>query len=207
MILGSPYYRLVAKNGEPISALQRSQEQQRMERAIAQRRAESPRERARRLARYRKDRERDHLLMSQLTKAFDFLIEGQQKMASHDVYVLKAIPRRDYHPVNLETEVLTGMGGELWIDTQTFQWVKVEAHVVHPVSIEGFLARVQPDTFFELENASVDGSIWLPSHFSMRSRAKILWAFKRNTQEDEIYSDYRLRPTALRAPDGAPVRK
>jgi len=30
------------------------------------------------------------------------------------------------------------MEGKLWIDEKTFQWVKVEATVIRPVSIEGF---------------------------------------------------------------------
>ncbi len=82
--------------------------------------------------------------------------------------------------------------GRLWIDAKTYQWVKVEAHVVHPVSIAGFLARVEPATFFELEEAPVGDGIWLPSHLAMRSRARILYAFRHNTQADETYFNYRL---------------
>ena len=192
MILGSPYYRPVASNGRSLTALKSAEEQQRLESTTARRQAESPQETARRIAQYRKDREGDHLLMSQLTDAFDFVFLRQQKLGPHRVYVLKATPRPDYRPPNLETEVLTGMEGTLWIDTKTFQWVKVEAHVVHPVSIAGFLARVEPGTFFQLEEAPVGGEIWLPSHFVMRSRAKILFAFRHNTQADETYFDYRL---------------
>ena len=56
-----------------------------------------------------------------------------------------------YEPPNNEAKVLTGMEGMLWIDKTTFQWVKVEATVIQPVSIAGFLAQVQPGTCFELE--------------------------------------------------------
>lgn len=51
--------------------------------------------------------------------------------------------------------MLRGMEGELWIDEATFQWVKVQARVIRPVSIEGFLARVEPGTRFELEKMPV----------------------------------------------------
>jgi hypothetical protein len=87
--------------------------------------------------------------------------------------------------------VLKGMRGELWIDVKTFQWVKVEAHVVKPVSIAGFLARVEPGTRFELENMPVDDGVWLPRHFAMQSHAKILMLFNKKSQENETYSDYR----------------
>ena len=78
--------------------------------------------------------------MEQLTKALDFKLVGEQKLGPYEVYVLKATPRPGYEPPNIESKVLTGMEGKLWIDEKTFQWVKVEATVVRPVSIEGFLA-------------------------------------------------------------------
>jgi hypothetical protein len=90
----------------------------------------------------------------------------------------------------MEAQVLTGMRGQLWIDQKTFQWVKVVAEVVHPVSIGGFLARVEPGTRFELEEAPVGDGIWLPSHFSEKSDAKVLHVFNHASQDDETYFDY-----------------
>jgi hypothetical protein len=82
------------------------------------------------------------------------------------------------------------MEGKLWIDKQTYQWVRVEAEVVHPVSIAGFLAQVQPGTRFELDKMPVAEGLWLPKHFSMKAQAKILFLFSHNTQDDETYFDY-----------------
>jgi hypothetical protein len=63
--------------------------------------------------------------------------------------------------------------------------------VIHPVSIEGFLAEVEPGTRFELENLPVgDGSTWQASHFSMRSNAKVFHVFARESSEDDTYTDY-----------------
>jgi hypothetical protein len=93
--------------------------------------------------------------MQQLTEAFDFTLAGEERMGNHRVYVLDATPRAGYKPPNTETEVLTGMRGKLWIDKKTYQWVKVEAEVIHPVSIAGFLAKVEPGNRFELEKIPV----------------------------------------------------
>src|SRR6185312_15629260 len=76
----------------------------------------------------------------------------KQPFASREAYVLRATPRRGYVPPTLEARALTGMQGTLWIDTETFQWMKVTADVTHPVSIEGVLAQVEPGTSFTLEN-------------------------------------------------------
>lgn len=191
MILGSPYSRLVAVNGKPLSPQGEQIEKQKLDQAIARRKAESPDGRARRIAKYQRDRERDHLLIEQMAKAFDFKLQGEQKIAGYDAYVLEATPRPDYRPLTLETQVLKGMVGRLWIDKSAFQWVKVEAKVIHPVAIEGFLAWVEPGTRFELENVPVAPGIWLTKHFSMRSRSKILFLLPHRMQQDETYFGYR----------------
>ena len=107
------------------------------------------------------------------------------------VYVLAASPRPGYNPPTRDTRVLPGMRGKLWVDAQTYQWVKVEAEVIHPVWIEGFLARVDPGTRFALEYAPVSDDIWLPSHYEMQSHAKVLLLFSHHDQADQTYSDYR----------------
>jgi hypothetical protein len=64
-------------------------------------------------------------------------------------------------PSRTESQVLPGMQGRLWIDKKTFQWVKVTARVISPVSIEGILAKVERGTYFELENMPVAEGVWL----------------------------------------------
>jgi hypothetical protein len=194
MIEGSPYYRLTEVNDKPLSKEEQAKEEQKLQQAMAQRRSESPQQRAARIAQFEKDRKRDHLLMEQLTKAFNFTLEGEEKFGPYEVYVLQATPRAGYVPPNRETRVLTGMNGKLWIDKQTYQWVKVEAQVVHPVSIEGFLARVEPGTRFELEKTPVTDGIWLPKHFAMKAHAKILLMVNHNTQEEDTYWGYQKQP-------------
>jgi hypothetical protein len=191
MIEGTPYYRLIALNGKPLSRQQEAQEQQKLQQVTAQRRAETPQQRQQRIEKFEKERRRDNAMMDQITKAFNFTFMGVHKVHGVGVYVLKATPRPGYKPPSMETQVLTGMHGELWIDQKAFHWVKVTAQVIHPVSIEGFLAQVQPGTRFELDNQPVgDGTIWQPSHFSMRANAKVLYMFERQSQEDDTYTDY-----------------
>ena len=196
MLLGTPYSRRVMVNGRPLAPGQAQEQQQKYERTLAARQAESPRERESRIATWQKDRDRDHLMMSQLTTAFRFRILRQQALDGRQVWVVKATPRPDYQPPNMEAEALKGMAGTLWIDTATCQWVKVEARVIRPVSIAGFLAEVEPGTYFELEKEPVSQGIWLTRHFEMRSTAKVLGFFHRRSAADETYSDYRLSANA-----------
>jgi hypothetical protein len=191
MIEGTPYYRLIAANGQPLSPAQDAQQAKKEQQVIAHRRAESPAERQKRIDTFVKERRRDNTLVAQLTKAFNFTMVGLRQTGGHNVYVLTAMPRPGYKPPTMETQVLTGMHGELWIDETTFHWVKVTAQVIHPVSMEGFLAEVEPGTQFELDNQPVgDGSVWQAAHFSMKSNARVLHFFPRESSEEETYTDY-----------------
>jgi len=196
MILGSPYELVIAVNGASLSPQQQADEQAKLDAVMAERKAETEEQRAERIAHYQRGRKREHLFLDQLAKAFDFTLAGEEKLDGYEVYVLKATPRADYQPPNMEAEVLKGMEGKLWIDESTFQWVKVEARVMHPVAIGGFLARVEPGTQFELEKMPVEEGVWLPKHFSMKSRAKILFLFSQRKVKDESYFDYRKADTA-----------
>src|ERR1700741_5241941 len=160
MLFGSPYQRLIAVNGHPINSSKKAEEQEKFEEAVKERRNETPEQRSARIAKFEAERKRDHTMMEQLTTAFDFRLLGNQKLKGHTVYVLGAKPRKDYYPPNRDSQVLTGMEGKLWIDRDSYQWVRVEAHVMHPVRIEGFLAEVEPGTEFELEKMPVSADVW-----------------------------------------------
>ena len=190
MLFGSPYQRLVAVNGRPVGSSKKAEEQKKFEEAVKERRSETPEKRSARIAKFEADRKRDHTMLEQLTKAFDFRLLGNQNLKGHRVYVLEAKPRKDYHPPNRDSQVLPGMEGKLWIDRDSFQWVRVEAHVMHPVRIEGIVAEVEPGTQFELEKTPVSGDVWLSQHYAMRSNARVLFLVPHRTQEDVTYSNY-----------------
>jgi hypothetical protein len=95
MILGSPYEYLVAVDGNPLLPERQAVEQQKLEAVIVERQKESPQERAQRIARYEKQRKRDHLLMQQLTKAFDFkpAMDALETMGREDVNQLPVMAK------------------------------------------------------------------------------------------------------------------
>jgi hypothetical protein len=196
MLLGTPYERLLKVNGKDLTPAQKAQQQRKYEQVLAQRKAESSEQRSRRIQKFEADRRRDHVMLQQLTKAFNFTIQGEQQLAGRAVYVLNATPRPGYRPPNRDSQVLPGMEGTLWIDKETSQWVKVEAHVIRPVMIEGFLAKVEPGTKFELEKTPVEGNIWLPTHYAMTGDAKVFDLISHHSQEEETYFNYHKRQSS-----------
>lgn len=191
MIDGSPYYKLIAVNDQPLSPGQAAEEERKLQRETASRNAESPAARRERIASYQKGRRQDHWLLSEMVKAFDYKLAGQDTIDGRRCFVLDATPRPAYRPPNRDTQVLKGMRGKMWVDAQQYQWVKVHAEVFRPVSFGLFIARVFPGTEFNLENAPAQGNLWLPSHFSTDVHARVL-VFPLRSSDDETYSNYRL---------------
>lgn len=190
MIDGSQYNRLIAVGDKPLTAAEQAEEQRKLQLEIQRRSHESTRERNRRIAKYQKERERDHAMLMAMADAFDFRIVGDEAVNGHDCWVLDATPKRGYQPPDRETRVLTGMRGRLWVDKTQNQWVKVRAEVIKPVSFYGFFAKVGPGTKFELEQEPVADNLWLPSHFSVRVNASAFGFINENSSDDEKYDKY-----------------
>jgi hypothetical protein len=191
MMLGSRYRRLVAVNDKPLSQENQAREQRQQQNTLADRERETPQQREERVAQYRKEVNRQQPFLEQIPKAFRFTLEGKQVVGSREVFVLRAHPRPDYRPPNSRAKALTAMEGTLWVDAKDLRWVRVEAEVKRPVSIEGFFARVQPGTRFLLEQQPTSDGVWLPSRFSLRTRAKLMMLIPRNAQEDSSYYGYK----------------
>jgi len=191
MMLGTPYRRLTEINGQPLAAPDRQREQQKEDAERISRQREMPDERARRLQKYERETHRNKLIADELTRAFEFARETDQTVGSFDTYVFHATPRREYQPPTLEASVLTGMEGRFWIERKSYQWVKVEVTVTRPVWIAGFIARVETGTQLTLEQSPVEPDVWMPMHFSMKTRGRILLLFKQRAQLDSTFFDYK----------------
>jgi hypothetical protein len=195
MLLGSRYYQLVAVDDKPLSAEAAAAERERFEKELNKREHETPQERKQRVAKYQKEMDRDRFFMEQLADAFNFVLSGKDAIAGQEVYVLTARPRRGYHPPNTQAKALAGMRGTLWIDSRDFHWVRVRAEVFRTVSIEGFLARIEPGTRFEFDQTSIEEGLWLPSRFLVNTRAKVFFFFSHNDHQEETYFGYKKAET------------
>ena len=175
MIEGSDYYMPIAFDDTPIPADQQKLELGRLKQEVERRSRETPEEADRRSEQYRKLRQQNGILLSEFTKAFDFRLAGEDTINAHAAYVLDARPRTGYHPPNRTAKILTGMQGRLWVDKESFHWIKAEADVLKPVSVFGLFAKVLPGTRMELEMTPVTDSVWLVSRFAVDLRLSILW--------------------------------
>ena len=199
MIEGSQYNRLVARNDQPLSPEEQAAEEKKLREEIRKRKNESPSERSKRVSKYQQERNQDHAMMLEMVSAFSFTPAGEEIVRGRPAYVFEATPKPGYVPKNRDAKVLTGMKGRLWVDKSTFQWAKVQAEVIRPISFYGFLAKVEPGTSFLLEQAPVTGRIWFPIRLRQQISAKALGIINENRFDEETYSDYKPLSQALLA--------
>jgi hypothetical protein len=192
MIEGSPYLEIVAEGGHELPLATAREEHQKLEREIAKRHNESPRERRKRIQKYLEDRNRDHAFLSELSTAFEYSVVDEQQTEKGAFWLVEGKPKQGYIPSTREGKVLAGMNVRFWIDKATCQWQRIEANVERPVSIYGLIAKVSPGTRFTLEQQPVSSNVWLPSHFTMQLNATALGFIKKDSIQDETYGNYRL---------------
>ncbi len=175
MIAGSDYYMPIAINDAPIPSGQQKLELENLKQEVERRKRQSPEEAEQRSEQYRKLRQQNGILLNEFTQAFEFTFAGEDLINGRAAYVLGAHPRAGYHAPNRTARVLSGMQGRLWVDKESFHWLKAEADVLKPVSVFGLFAHVLPGTRMELEMAPVTDSVWLMSRFAVDLRLSILW--------------------------------
>jgi hypothetical protein len=191
LLEGSPYFRLTERDDHPLPPGEEKKEQDKLDKSIAARLKETPAQRERRIHEYEQRRERQRADMAEVPEAFDFRIVSEERVDGRDTWVLDATPRRDYHPRTRDTKILSHVKGRLWIDRQTFQWVKLEAEVIDPVSWGLFLVRLDPGARIQFQQAHVNDEVWLPSQISIKASAR-LGIFKRlRVEENTTYRNYR----------------
>jgi hypothetical protein len=79
--------------------------------------------------------------------------------------VIDFAPNSKWSPPTLESELLTGIEGRVWIDPQTRNMEHLQASVVRPVNIGwGMLAHIYPGGTVTLQQSNAGGQRWIMDH-------------------------------------------
>ncbi len=183
---GAPYYKLIQRNGQSLSGKWLKQEQER-ERKFRQRLAESKRKRD-------KDRIKDDddvAFNEELVSKYRFEIAGQEPINGRPAFLLTFEPKSKDMPVRRRMDrVLNKLAGKLWLDQESYEISKVEAHLTEKTKIGwGILGSVQK-VEFSLEQTRVDEDIWLPSRFDLYIDARLLFSSLHQRQK-VLWGDFR----------------
>ena len=204
MLEGSPYRRLVGKDDHGLSAEEERIEQKKLADSIAQRKKETPDERARRIADWERKRQREREPLDEVPDAFDFRLAGEGQIDGRDAWVVEGTPHPGYRARSTLAKLFPKFRGKLWIDKTDYQWVKTEAEVTDNISWGLFVARLSKGARLDVQMTRVNDEVWLPKRIEAKASARLALVKKYRIEADTSFSNYRKFQVESRVVAAAP---
>lgn len=174
--------RLVAINDMPLGAEDEEKEQARLNSLLA-----DPGKQRHRKQSEDEDAARAIKVLRALPSAFLYEDEGEGQGPTGRVEKYRFKPNPKFDPPDLESQVLTQMSGEIWIDVAQERVARLEGHLQQDVDFGwGILGRLNKGGWILLEQADVGDHQWRTVHFQMSMSGRIVFKTKVfDTTEDE----------------------
>lgn len=187
---GRPFRRMLERDGKPLSADEQRKQQQKLDKDTATLESETPGQKQKRAADYQKERRREREFLLEIPDAFDFRLEGENRIDGREVWVISGVPKPGYRAKSRDGGALAKIQGKMWIDKTGYQWVRIEAQTTETISWGLFLARLNPGAKLVLEQTRVNDEVWLPKREYLSGSGRI-GLIKRLAEDEEItWNDY-----------------
>jgi hypothetical protein len=190
-LYGDQVQRLIAKDDKPLSDQDARKEEKKIQKLMEKRKNESEKDRAKRQEKEQKDREEGRKFMGEMADAFHFRLERIEQLDGRETYVISAEPRPGYHPHSRETGFLPKVRFRAWIDKDELQWKKADIQFIDTVSFGLILARLHKGSRVVVEQARVNGEVWLPQHIEVKVDARLALLKGLNMDLDFTFRDYK----------------
>lgn len=163
--------RLLSVNDKPLGSADKQKEAAR----LAELAADPGRQRHRKRS---EDADLDRALkvLRMLPTAFLYQYAGQEQGPTGTVEKFTFRPNPSFSPPDLETQVLTAMAGEIWIDPAPARVTHLAAHVDHDVDFGwGILGRLNKWGWITIDQAEVGAGQWRTVRFQMSMTARVVF--------------------------------
>lgn len=194
MIEGSPYRRLLERDGKPIPPAEQELQDAYLQDNIARRAKETPSERARRMADYEKRRDRFLAAIREIPRAFDFTFAGEETIAGRRAWAVDATPRRGYEPKDRYSRLYPQLRGRLWFDTLEYQLVKLQAESFDVISFGWILVRIAKGSRAVVERTRLKDGTWVPQRLWYRGSVRVGLLRHFNEEDETTYFGYQKIP-------------
>jgi hypothetical protein len=140
-------------------------------------------------------------LLRMLPQAFLYEYEGAGAASTGTVEKFRFRPNPGFSPPDLETQALTALTGELWIDAAQERVARLEGHLLEDTEYGlGILGRLDKGGWIVLEQADVGGRQWRIVRFQMKINLRVLF---KTRSFDTVQEMTRYAPV----PDGLDYRQ
>jgi len=155
--------RLISMNDQPLSAAGEQKELARLQELLG-----DPGKQRRRKQAEDADAGRALNVLRALPTAFDYKYAGSAEAPEGKVERFTFRPRHGFSPPDLETQVLTAMAGEIWIDPLHQRVARLEGSLQQGVDFGwGMLGHLNRGGWIVIEQAEVAQGQWRIVHFQM----------------------------------------
>ena len=138
-----------------------------------------------------KEDERQMAQVSDFLRAESFTNPRRERFRGQDVIVFDFGPNPDYKPRKLAESIAQKLVGVVWIDEEARDVARLEARFSDSAKIGGgLLASVDRGTNLVIEQAKVNGEVWLPTYAEVHAAARVVFV-KVHANEIDRYSDYK----------------
>lgn len=168
---GALFSRLTARDGEPLDARGRREQERRWEEFQAE--IADPRKRA---EREREAAENEIKFDEEMVGRFTARLEGVQDLRGRPSYVISFEPRPGNLPVRRRIDhAMNNSRGEAWIDRETHEIAQVSFELMDRVRLWwGILGSISNATG-RLERRPVAGDVWLNTEFDVYFHVRVLF--------------------------------
>jgi hypothetical protein len=136
-------------------------------------------------------------LLRALPQAFLYQFAGSGTGPTPTVEKFTFRPNPNFSPPNFETQILTHMTGELWIDAAEERVTRLEGHLQQDVDIGlGILGRLKKGGWIVIEQADVGARQWRTVRFQMVMSGRVLF-MSRSFDTAEEQTDFAPLPVGL----------
>ena len=129
--------------------------------------------------------------MRLLPEAFVNHFEGSVEAPNGTAIRMTFEPNPHFSPPTLESRILTGIRGEIWIDPTDLRVVRIEGHLFREVDYGwGILGTLYPGGTIRIEQVKTPECGWQLSHLVLNMTGKELMLKSLRVVVDETANDY-----------------
>ena len=137
--------------------------------------------------------ERGKTVVDDVAETLDVKIDRRDSLNNRDAIVVTFKPKRDANPRTREGRLARAFAGEIWIDEQGREVIRVDATAIDDLSFGyGVLGRVNKGATVTLRRQPMEGNLWLPTSIRFKGDGRALLYLRRLTINFAIdWFDYR----------------
>ena len=190
---------LVMENGHPLTPQQRHDEEARLAAYV-----QSPQELRKKKKQEKEDAEHTLRILAALPDAFLYEPDGTEQSREglggpgDELLRLKFRPNPNYNPPSHVEQVLTGMRGDLLIDTAQDRIAEISGTLLKEVAFGwGILGHLDPGGRFVVQQSDVGNHQWEVTHMELSFTGKILFVKKLAIHSNDTFSNFQSVPSNL----------